>query len=141
MTGWPRRPRWAGPRLPARLLPHLPRWMSPAPLPVDVEQRQAERAEDVAAMHDTLSCRELAQTLVGGSLGRVLAKLGARIDRRQEMGGQEMKGQEMQAGGTRVADAGCEYQNQPQPLLDLIYPSTDSVGLIGRRPRPDGPER
>lgn len=64
------------PLLPARLLPHLPRWLSPPPLPVDAVQRQQERVADVVAMHDTLSCRELAETLVGGSLGRVLAKLG-----------------------------------------------------------------
>lgn len=90
------------PLLPARLLPHLPRWLSPPPLPVDAVQRQQERVADVVAMHDTLSCRELAETLVGGSLGRVLAKLGARIDRGLDTG------------------TSCESHNDPQPLLDSI---------------------
>ncbi len=111
------------PLLPARLLPHLPRWLSPAPLPVDVEQRAADRAADVAAMHDTLSCRELAQTLVGGSLGRVLAKLGAQLDRKHDRAG---------------LVTGCESQNQPQPLLDSIYPGKNSLSLVGRDTRPDG---
>ncbi|MCD2317612.1 helix-turn-helix domain-containing protein [Sphingomonas sp. IC-11] len=110
------------PLLPARLLPHLPRWLSPAPLPVDVEQRTAERTAEVAAMHDSLSCRELAQTLVGGSLGRVLAKLGAHIDRRETI-------------------TSCESQNQPQPLLDSICSRESSVGLVGRHVGPDGQTR
>lgn len=114
------------PLLPARLLPHLPRWLSPAPLPADVEQRQADRAAEVAAMHDTLSCRELAQTLVGGSLGRVLAKLGAQIDRKSE---------------PRDTVTSCESQNQPQPLLDSIYPGKSGVGLVGRQVQPEGPPR
>jgi hypothetical protein len=110
------------PLLPARLLPHLPRWLSPAPLPVDVEQRAADRAENVAAMHDTLSCRELAQTLAGGSLGRVLAKLGAQLDRKHERAG---------------LVTGCESQNQPQPLLNSIYPGKSGLGLVGRDGSPD----
>ncbi|MFL0588313.1 helix-turn-helix domain-containing protein [Sphingomonas olei] len=91
------------PLLPTRLLPHLPRWLAPAPLPADVVRRQEDRTADVAEMHDSLSCRELAETLVGGSLGRVLAKLGATIDRRAETA------------------ASCESQNHPQPLLESIY--------------------
>ncbi|WP_334656780.1 helix-turn-helix domain-containing protein [Sphingomonas panaciterrae] len=126
------RPRYAQtsnayrPLLPSRLLPHLPRWMAPAPLPVDVEQRQAERVADVAAMHDTLSCRELAETVVGGSLGRVLAKLGAQIDRRLD---------------ARDKTAQCESQMEPQPLLDSICSGKNGLGLIGRHVRPDGPAR
>lgn len=111
------------PLLPARLLPHLPRWLSPAPIPVDFEQRAADRAADVAAMHDTLSCRELAQTLVGGSLGRVLAKLGAQLDCKHERAG-------------FVTD--CESQNQPQPLLHSIYPGKSGLGLVDRDGWPDG---
>jgi biotin operon repressor len=114
------------PLLPARLLPHLPRWLSPAPLPADAEQRQADRAAEVAAMHDTLSCRELAQTLVGGSLGRVLAKLGAQLDRQLERG---------------EALTNCESQNQPQPLPNSIYPGESGLGLVGRHVRPGGPPR
>lgn len=112
------------PLLPARLLPHLPRWLSPPPLPADAVQRTADRAAEVAAMHDTLSCRELAQTLVGGSLGRVLAKLGARIDARAE-----------------AAIGHCESQKQPQPLLDSIYSWRNSVGLAGRHTQPNGSPR
>lgn len=107
------------PLLPARLLPHLPRWLSPAPLPVDAEQRVATRTADVAAMHDSLSCRELAETLVGGSLGRILAKLGAQIDRRETV-------------------TPCESQKASQPQLDSIYSGKSSVGLVGRHVGPDG---
>ena len=81
-------------------------------------------------MHDTLSCRELAQTLVGGSLGRVLAKLGAQLDRREA--------QKIGRGGI-VTD--CESQNQPQPLLDSIYPRKNGLGLVGRHVGPDGRPR
>ncbi|OWK27807.1 helix-turn-helix domain-containing protein [Sphingomonas dokdonensis] len=107
------------PLLPARLLPHLPRWLSPAPLPVDTEQHEAERVADVAAMHDSLSCRELAETLVGGSLGRILARLGAQLDRRDN-------------------DTKCESQKAPQPLFDSMYSRENGVGLVGRQIRPDG---
>lgn len=110
------------PLLPARLLPHLPRWLSPAPLPVDAEQHEATRVADLAAMHDTLSCRELAETLVGGSLGRILARLGAQLDRRDK-------------------DTPCESQKAPQPLLDSICSGKSGVGLAGRHVRPDGPTR
>ncbi|WP_085811348.1 helix-turn-helix domain-containing protein [Sphingomonas sp. TZW2008] len=102
------------PLAPVRLLPHLPRWMAPPPLPADAVQRAADRADAVAAMHAGLSCRELAETLVGGSLGRVLAKLGATIDR-----GAPQR-------------AGCESQNDPQPLLDSKYPRRNGLGLVGR---------
>ena len=47
-------------------------------------------------MRASLSCRELARVTVGGALGRMLARLGARID------------------------ATCESQNEPQPLTDSI---------------------
>lgn len=114
------------PLLPARLLPHLPRWLSPAPLPADVEQRAADRTVQVAAMHDSLSCRELAQTLVGGSLGRVLAKLGAQLDRKLDRG---------------ETVTSCESQNQPQPLLDSIYSGESGLGLVGRHVGPDGHTR
>lgn len=113
------------PLLPARLLPHLPRWMAPAPLPVDAEQQAAERVAEVAAMHETLSCRELAQTLVGGSLGRVLAKLGAQIDRGIDR-------------GLVVRHRECESQIRPQPLLDSIRSGKSGVGLVGRHVAPDG---
>lgn len=96
-------PRWAQtsnayrPALPARIMGLLPRWVRPAPLPVDVLQRAADRAEDMAAMHAGLSCRELAHVTVGGALGRVLARLGAGIDDRQR-----------------------ESQKNPQPLQNSL---------------------
>jgi hypothetical protein len=114
------------PLLPARLLPHLPRWLSPPPLPADVVQRQDERAVDVAAMHDSLSCRELAETLVGGSLGRVLAKLGAKLDRRLI---------------ARKEATDSESHKQPQPLPNSICSRKSGVGLAGRHVEPDGSTR
>jgi hypothetical protein len=80
--------------LPASVRTYLPRWLRPAPLPHDQVQREADRREADAAMRATLSCRELAQASVGGALGRMLARLGARID------------------------AACESQNDPQPLTE-----------------------
>ena len=82
------------PLLPAAMRAYLPRWMRPAPLPDDVIQQQADRHEAEAAMRAGLSCRELAQVTVGGPLGRMLARLGARID------------------------AVSESQNHTQPLMD-----------------------
>ena len=87
------------PLLPSRVLGYLPRWMRPAPLPVDQEQHDAEQAEALGQMRASLSCRELAATTVGGALGRVLARLGAQIDRRDD------------------PDT-CESQNNPQPRID-----------------------
>jgi len=72
------------PLLPARVLGYLPRWMRPAPLPVDQEQHDAERAQAHGAMLAGLSCRDLALATVGGALGKVLARLGAGIDDRQD---------------------------------------------------------
>lgn len=84
------------PLLPASVRAYLPRWMRPAPLPDDVIQQEADRQEGEAVMRASLSCRELAQVTVGGGLGRMLARLGARID------------------------ATCESQNNPQPLTNSI---------------------
>ncbi|KQR80246.1 helix-turn-helix domain-containing protein [Sphingomonas sp. Leaf343] len=98
------------PLLPGRILGLLPRWLRPAPIPVDALQHAQAREEDVAAMHATLSCRELAQTTVGGVLGRVLASLGAKLD--------------------RIA---CESQNHPQPLMDSLVLKKSGVGLNGQR--------
>lgn len=71
------------PTLPQRVLGYLPRWMRPAPLPDDAVQRETDRVTDDAAMRAGLSCRELAVATVGGALGRMLARLGAVIDRRE----------------------------------------------------------
>lgn len=69
------------PTLPQRVLAYLPRWMRPAPLPDDAVQREVDRAEEGAAMLASLSCREFAAMTVSGPLGRVLARLGASLDR------------------------------------------------------------
>jgi predicted transcriptional regulator len=71
------------PVLAANVKPYLPRWMRPAPLPDDTAQHHADRAEETREMLMTLSCHELAQTSIEGPLGRILAKLGASIDRKE----------------------------------------------------------
>lgn len=85
------------PTLPQRVKAYLPRWMRPAPIPIDEQQREADRIADTAVMLAGLSCKDLAEATVGGQLGKVLAKLGAGVDRRMR-----------------------EYQNDPQPPLDSI---------------------
>jgi hypothetical protein len=97
------------PTVPQRLLGHLPRWLRPAPLPDDTLQQAADRADELAAMHATLSCRELAQATVGGPLGRMLARLGATIDARQS-----------------------ESHIDPQPLLHPSDQRESRLGLNGR---------
>ncbi|WP_294327958.1 helix-turn-helix domain-containing protein [uncultured Sphingomonas sp.] len=96
--------------LPGKLLRFLPRSLRPAPLPCDAAVHQAEAAAELAAMRATLSCRELAEVTLGGALGRVLASLGAAIDR-----------------------AGCESHIDPQPLPESLDRTTNVVGLDGRR--------
>lgn len=98
------------PTLPERLLGLLPRWLRPAPLPDDEAQRVADRAGELAAMHARLSAKEFAQATVGGALGRVLAKLGARIDAAER-----------------------ESQNDPEPLLNSSDKGINGVGLDGRQ--------
>ncbi len=100
--------------LPDRVLALLPRWMRPAPLPADAEWHAAERASAVATMVAGLSCRDFAQTMVGGDLGKVLARLGARIDAREQREARES-------------------QNHPEPLLNSHKNRLSGVGLVGRR--------
>ncbi len=69
--------------LPQGVLSYLPRWMRPAPPPQDEMQRYADHATDLQHMRASLSCRELAEATVGGQLGKLLAKLGAAVDRRE----------------------------------------------------------
>jgi DNA-binding transcriptional ArsR family regulator len=69
--------------LPKAVLAHMPRWMKPAPLPVDEEWRREEEANEISAMVATLTNREFAQLTVGGELGRVLARLGASMDAKE----------------------------------------------------------
>lgn len=96
--------------LPGKLLRFLPRSLRPAPLPCDAAVHQAEAAAELAAMRATLSCKELAEVTLGGALGRVLASLGAAIDR-----------------------AAYESHSDPQPLLESLDMTTNVVGLNGRR--------
>lgn len=98
------------PTLPQRVLAYLPRWMRPAPLPDDALQHAADQAEGMAAMLDTLSCRDLARATVGGQLGKMLEKLGASIDRHER-----------------------ESQNNPQPLINSLVQATNGGDLAGRR--------
>lgn len=70
--------------LPKAVLAYLPRWMRPAPLPVDDVQRRTEDRADHAAMLSQLDCRELGfASVVDGALAKVLAKLGNAIDARE----------------------------------------------------------
>lgn len=96
--------------LPGKLLRFLPRSLRPAPPPCDAVAHQAEAAAELAAMRATLSCRELAEVTLGGALGRVLASLGAAIDR-----------------------AACESHSDPQPLIESSDTLSNDVGLAGRR--------
>lgn len=98
------------PMLPARILPYLPRWMRPAPIPADQEQRDADNAAETSAMLATLSRRDFARATVGGQLGKALAKLGAMLDR-----------------------SDSEYQTHPQPLTDSYNQEIYGVGLVGQR--------
>lgn len=87
--------------LPKAVIAYLPRWMRPAPPPDDVVQAEADRREAQTAMLSRLSCCELAQATLSGPIGRVLARLGARIDIRER-----------------------ESHNDPQPRMDsVIYGS------------------
>lgn len=97
--------------LPKAVLAYLPRWMRPAPLPVDEIQRDADQRADLAQMRAGLSCRELAQASVGGALGKALARLGAAIDRQE-----------------------CESQTDTEPL-------TESLRITQMRSWPSRPTR
>ena len=82
-------------QIPQRLMTLIPRWMRPAPVPVDLEQHDLEQKAETKAMLATLSCKELAEATVGGALGKILARLGAGVDRAER-----------------------EAHNGPQPLLE-----------------------
>lgn len=69
--------------LPQTLLAYLPRWMRPAPLPEDEIHRRTEHDDEIRRMHSQLSCSEWAQATIDGPLSKVLARLGAAIDRQQ----------------------------------------------------------
>lgn len=98
------------PLLPGRLLRFLPRSLRPAPVPCDAVVHQRQAAAELAAMRAMLSCKELAEVTLGGALGRVLASLGAAIDR-----------------------AACESHFDPQPLSESYIKTKNVVGLTGQR--------
>lgn len=104
--------------LPAFLREYLPRSLRPAPLPEDAVHRMEEHAQDMQDMVRSLSCRELAETHIGGSLGKVLARLGAALDRQFET----------EAGSCKQR----ESQKHPQPLLHFNKTKLDRVGLDGQ---------
>lgn len=81
--------------LPKCIMNYLPRWMRPAPVPDDELQRQADHVEEMDYMRSKLSCQELAEATVDGPLGKVLARLGAALDKQER-----------------------ESQKDTQPLLD-----------------------
>lgn len=98
------------PLLPKSLMDYLPRWMRPAPLPDDELQRETDRLEEIEYMRSKLTCRELAESVVDGPLGKILARLGAAIDAQER-----------------------ESQTDPQPLMDSYIIGRNGVGLVGQR--------
>jgi predicted transcriptional regulator len=78
---------------------YLPRWMRPAPLPDDQVQREADRQEDMAAMGATLCPHERRKAMEKGQLAKILARIEAALDARDE-------------------DTSRESQNHPQPLMN-----------------------
>ena len=87
------------PVAPKKLLSLLPRWLRPAPAPDDALQHVADQEEEQERLKGQLSCRELAHFTVGGSLGRMLAQLGAALDRQSDL---------------------RESHSCPEPLLDPL---------------------
>jgi predicted transcriptional regulator len=98
------------PLLPEKVLAYLPRWLRPAPVPDDEVQRRQDHGEDAQLMLKSLSCKELAETVVDGALRKILAKLGAAIDTKER-----------------------ESQSDPEPLTDSYINRLKRVGLIGQR--------
>lgn len=96
--------------LPEKVLAYLPRWLRPAPVPEDEIQRHLDHEEDTQRMLKTLSCRDLAETVVDGPLRKILAKLGAAIDSRER-----------------------ESHIDPEPLTDSYINRLNGVGLAGQR--------
>lgn len=67
--------------LPKALQAYLPRWLRRAPLPDDAIQYSQDRQKDERRMFEALTLEELARETVDGSLGKMLARLGAALDR------------------------------------------------------------
>ena len=88
--------------LPKIVQAYLPRWMRSAPVPDDMLQREAERREETEFMLSRLPLRDQVRAMVDGPLGKVLARLGAAIEDRED------KNQKR------------ESQNHPEPHLDSL---------------------
>lgn len=65
---------------PKSLLALLPRWLRRAPVPEDALQHATDEAKEQERLKGQLTCRELGQLVAGGTLGKVLARLGASLD-------------------------------------------------------------
>jgi predicted transcriptional regulator len=96
--------------LPQGVLKFLPRWMRPAPMPDDELQRLVDRATEEEEMLSRLSCEEQAREMLQGPLAKVLAKMGAAVDRQER-----------------------ESQIDTQPLVEFHYKGAEGVGLVGQR--------
>lgn len=81
--------------LPGMVSRYLPRWMRPAPVPDDLLHMQEERAAQQQAMVESLAAREGIAATTDGALARILARIGAALDRQA-----------------------CESQDDTQPLTD-----------------------
>ncbi|HTG38033.1 helix-turn-helix domain-containing protein [Sphingomonas sp.] len=98
------------PIVPARIIGLLPRWLRPAPLPADVVAAEGQRLAETRSMLNGQSAAECTDPRVGGALGRMLARLGAAIDARDQR----------------------ESHDGPQPLPDSFRKNGNGVGLVGR---------
>jgi DNA-binding transcriptional ArsR family regulator len=106
--------------LPKSVLGYMPRWMRPAPLPVDEEWRRQEEAGEAARMAAALPNYEFARLTVGGEMGRVLARLGASMDAREA--------ERIDANNAAIAAiprfAEREVHFEPETLTHSIYNRT-----------------
>ena len=100
--------------LPKIVQAYLPRWMRSAPVPDDMLQREADRREETEHMLSRLSLRDQARAMVDGPLGKVLARLGAAIEDRED------KNQKR------------ESQNHSEPLLDSLIKGKEMRSWPGR---------
>lgn len=73
-------------------------------------QREADRQEDMAAMHATLFPQERRRTMEKGQLAKILARIEAALDTKER-----------------------ESQNHPQSLMDSYIKRTNGVGLAGQQ--------
>ncbi|KTT72660.1 hypothetical protein NS334_08365 [Sphingomonas endophytica] len=79
-------PRWEQtsnayrPLVPDAIMSLLPRWLRPAPVPVDVLQQQQDRAEDQQVMLASLSSSERVRAMGDSPLLKALARLGKAVD-------------------------------------------------------------